>query len=364
MPAKRPDSPELIAQIDALLVAGGLEHGKRLTRKGLSGPRREKNQLREWQPNGTWLRRNKLEVLTQPQWNQQDWLVHGFSSRTGGVSTIYSQNTENSSGELNLSWTQDDDYKAVMENRRRFVQAVTGSAKAAKNYQLITLRQSHSGIIRNLDLIDKNMVSDGRAVLHGDGMMTSRPGLLLGIQTADCVPVLIYDAKKRVIASFHAGWRGTLARIVERGVGLMRLTYNSRPADLHATIGPSIGVCCYAVSEDLRIEFDSQFTYASELFCEVYDSDPIREKYPMLFLTQRAPGHSNIGPQIHLDLWEANRRQLLAAGIKNKNISVLAHCTSCNPKKFFSHRRDHGFTGRMVNLIGLSPIPSTKTAQV
>jgi YfiH family protein len=352
-------SKNTIAHTDALLHSGGLTHGKRLTRKGLSGPRRQKSELRDWPPQGVWLRsnpapakpNNALEILTEPQWNQYHWLRHGFSSRPPGASTIYSQNpAKKSAAELNLSWTQDDDSKAVTENRRRFTAAVAHGSK----FKLISLRQFHSGLIRNLDLVDSDMVSDGRALLRGDGMFTSRPGLLLGIQTADCIPVLIFDPKKRVIASFHAGWRGTLARIVERGVGALRLTYNSRPADLRAAIGPGIGPCCYAVSEDLRTQFDSQFSYAADLFCEVFDSDPIRDKYPMLFLTQRAPGHSSTGPQIHLDLWEANRRQLLAAGLRKSNVTVMASCTSCQPQRFFSHRRDHGFTGRMLNVIGIA----------
>ena len=128
------------------------------------------------------------------------------------------------------------------------------------------------------------------AVLKGDGLMTGEPGVLLGIQTADCIPVLVADRKNRAVAAFHAGWRGTLARIVENGVGRMRLEFGSKPEHLIASIGPGIGQCCYAVGEEVRQQFESQFTYAPELFREVYDSDPVREKYPMLFLTARAPG--------------------------------------------------------------------------
>ena len=124
-----------------------------------------------------------------------------------------------------------------------------------------------------------------------------------------------------------------------------------------ASIGPSIGPCCFAVGEEVLHEFDSQFAYAPELFSEVFDSDPVREKYPMLFLTARAPGHSNLGPQIHLDLWEANRRQLLAAGLKASSINLVGECTACTRlpdgrRKYFSHRAEHGFTGRMLSVIG------------
>jgi len=200
--------------------------------------------------------------------------------------------------------------------------------------------------------------ADGRAVLRGDALMTRQRGLLLGIQTADCVPVLIADTKTRAVAAFHAGWRGTLARIVERGVGTMRLEFGSQPKNLIAAIGPAIGACCYSVGEEVRHEFESQFAYAPELFSEVYDSDPVRDKYPMLFLTARAPGHSNIGPQIHLDLHEANRRQLLDAGVKAKAITVVGECTACarlrdGRRKYFSHRAEHGFTGRMLSAIGV-----------
>ena len=202
--------------------------------------------------------------------------------------------------------------------------------------------------------------AEGRAVLRGDGMMTNLPGVFLGIQTADCVPVLVADVRHRAVAAFHAGWRGTLARIVQRGIGTMRLRYGSRPQDLLAVVGPSIGPCCYAVGEEVRYEFESQFAYAPQLFSEVYDSDPVRDKYPLLFLTARAPGHCNIGPQIHLDLWEANRRQLLDAGIPAKRITVIGECTACAGlgtaagRKYFSHRAESGFTGRMMAVVGMA----------
>jgi copper oxidase (laccase) domain-containing protein len=101
------------------------------------------------------------------------------------------------------------------------------------------------------------------------------------------------------------------------------------------------------------LEFDSQFNYASELFFEVYDSNPVKDKYPLLFLTARAPGHSNVGPSLHLDLVEANRRQLLDAGLDPQNIFVQGDCTSCRTDRYFSHRADRGFTGRSLSVIGI-----------
>jgi copper oxidase (laccase) domain-containing protein len=139
----------------------------------------------------------------------------------------------------------------------------------------------------------------------------------------------------------------------------MRLRYGSKPEDLLAVVGPSIGACCYSVGEDVKHDFESQFVYSKDLFSELYDSDPVKEKYPLLFLTARAPGHSNIGPQIHLDLWEANRRQLLDAGVKAKKITLIGECTACTrvkggALKYFSHRGESGFAGRMIAAIGIA----------
>jgi YfiH family protein len=188
--------------------------------------------------------------------------------------------------------------------------------------------------------------------------MTAEPGLLLGIQTADCIPVLVADRKRRAVAAFHAGWRGTAKRIVEAGIGRMRLEFGSRPEDLIAAIGPGVGPCCYAVGEELLTEFESQFAYARELFCEVDDADAVHIKYPMLFLTQRAPGHSPIGPSLHLNLAEANRRQLLDAGLKPRSIKMVGGCTQCQRELFFSHRGAQGRAGRLMSVIGIRPADS------
>jgi len=133
----------------------------------------------------------------------------------------------------------------------------------------------------------------------------------------------------------------------------MRLEFGSRPEDMIAAIGPGVGPCCYAVGEEVLSEFESQFAYARELFHEVYSVEAVRNKYPMLFLTQRAPGHSPIGPSLHVDLVEANRRQLLAAGLKPGAIRVMGGCTNCQTEMFFSHRASHGRAGRMMSVIGV-----------
>jgi YfiH family protein len=219
---------------------------------------------------------------------------------------------------------------------------------------LIPLRQIHSSVVRFV-AGSTGACAEPSQPSKGDGLMTGTPGLLLAVQTADCIPVLVADRKQRVVAAFHAGWRGTVKRIVESGVGRMRLEYGSRPQDMIAAVGPGIGACCYAVGEEVFSSFESQFAYFADLFCEVYDSDPVRTKYPMLFLTQRAPGHSPIGPSLHLDLIEANRRQLLAAGLSARSIKVVGGCTSCQRDLFFSHRSSKGHAGRMMAVIGIRP---------
>jgi len=263
-----------------------------------------------------------------PGWNAYPWLRHGFSTREGGVSTVYGGSS------LNLGWTKDDDPALVAENRRRFLAA----CQSGSPFQAVTLRQVHSALVRTIRGEDgvfegKLQTADGQAVLEADGAVTDLPGVMLGVQTADCVPVLIADVSKRVVAAIHAGWRGTVARIVEQGCATMREEYGSRPEDLVAAVGPSIGACCYAVGEEVRSEFGAQFEYAEALFRTTGDG------------------------QMHLDLWEANRRQLLDAGIPAERITVMGECTACalshGQRKYFSHRAEHGFTGRMMSMIGV-----------
>ena len=286
--------------------------------------------------------KSQVEIVQSPGLREIPWLVHGFSTRTGGVTTAY--RPEQRAGELNLGFTQPDARENVLENRRRFLEAL-----GVPDANLVTLRQIHSSLVRRVRRADASRVPAWK----GDGMMTDTPGLLLAIQTADCIPVLVADTKRQAVAAFHAGWRGTLKRIVESGVNRMRVEFGSRPEDLAAAIGPGIGACCYAVGEEVRTDFSSQFGYARELFFEVSDADPVREKYPLLFLTARAPGHSNLGPSLHLDLMEANRRQLLDAGLGAEAITVIGDCTRCQNNRYFSYRAEQGFTGRMLSVAGI-----------
>ena len=297
----------------------------------------------------------KLTILHAQHLSQIPWLVHGFSTRVGGSSRAYGK------GDLNLGLTQDDSRAAVERNRAAFLRELgacgdsrprlSGRAKLdGAFWPLVTLRQIHSDIIRCVDSIPGS--TDGEP-LSGDGLITATPGLLLAIQTADCLPVILVDTKRHVVGVFHAGWRGTVKRIVEKGVGEMHRCYGTNPRDLKAAIGPGIQGCCYEVGEEVRIKFESQFDYGASLFREVKDSDPVREKYPLLFLTARAPGHSELPKKIFLDLVEANRQQLLAAGVTKKNIEASPLCTNCHPELLFSYRAERGQTGRMMGVAGI-----------
>jgi YfiH family protein len=280
-----------------------------------------------------------LQLLQSSDLKSIPWLVHGFTTRFGGVTAAYGARS------LNLGFTKDDLRDNVERNRRAALIAA-GAAGKGKPWPLVTVRQVHSDII--------HVVRSSRpAKFVGDGLVTDLSGVALGILTADCFPVLLVDTKKKAVGAFHAGWRGTVKRIVEKGVGIMRLEFGSRPEDIHAAIGPGIQKCSLEVGEEVEDAFHTQFDYAAQLFHDVQESDAVRERYPMLFMNQRAPGHGDPCLKLHLDLREANCRQLLAAGVPEANITALKECTVCKPRTFFSHRAERGKTGRQMALIGI-----------
>jgi polyphenol oxidase len=284
-------------------------------------------------------RKAKIKILDAEGLQKFSWLIHGFSTRLGGSSRAYGK------GDLNLGFTKDDSRAAVERNRAAFLQELQGARNGDRG-AIVTLRQIHSDVIHCME-------SQPEETLFGDGLITATPGLLLAIQTADCLPVILVDSRRRAVGAFHAGWRGTVKRIVEKGVGEMRGSFGSRPRDLLASIGPGIHGCCYEVGEEVREKFHSQFAYGDALFREVKESDPVREKYPLLFLTARAPGHGELPKKIYLDLVQANRRQLLAAGVLAKNIDASPLCTNCNTDLLFSYRGEKGKTGRLMGVVGI-----------
>jgi len=270
-------------------------------------------------------------ILKAASLDSQPWLVHGFSTRVCGNSKTFSLNYGSAAGET---------------NRQRFLEAVAGSL--ARKFKLVALQQVHSDVIHHIEKSRKVRAA-------GDGMISNVPGLLLAIQTADCLPVLLADPVHHAVGVFHAGWRGTLARIVEKGVGLMRTKFGTDPRQIVVAIGPGIHSCCYRVGKELQEQFDSQFPYAAALFHEVADSGEIEKKYPLLFLNKRAPGHGEPGTELHLDLFEANRRQLLEAGVPAESIEASPLCTASNTDLLFSYRAEGSTTGRMMAVIGIKP---------
>jgi len=262
---------------------------------------------------------NGVHWLSIPGWQDIDWLWSGFSTRKGGESRAYC--ADDAPAELNLGFTSADNPETVSRNRRRLAEAITGDEATP----LLTAHQIHSALVAVVGSLDM-----ARTTPHdADGLITDEPGILLGIQTADCIPVLVADRKRRVVAAFHAGWRGTVQRIAESGVGRMQAEFGSQPEDLVAAIGPGIGACCYTVGEEVLSGFESQFAYAHELFDEKHAA------------------------HLYLDLVEANRRQLLDAHVQADAIQIVGGCTSCQPELFFSHRAAQGHAGRMLAVIGI-----------
>jgi len=325
---------KLVVETDDLVASGGMKRAKN-PGGALQRARKSRDARVEPKRNGRVRKTAKIEILRARGWKKEfPWLVHGFSTRTGGVSTVFGGN------DLNLGSTTADERKNVEENRSRFMSAMFGSGRGSstrpgKNRQdplgmtrydnVVRMKQIHSS---NIHVVRKasDIPQSGGKPLAGDGIITNIPGVMLTVQVADCVPILLVDVKRKVIGAIHAGWRGTVKRIAEKAVGMMQMEYGSRPRDLHAAIGPCIGACCYAVGDEVVGKFHSQFHYAAELFREVFDDDPVKKKYPLLFLTARPPGHGDTGPQVHLDLVEANRRQFIDAGIPKKNIWASGIC--------------------------------------
>lgn len=308
-------------------------------------PRTSKPALSKHPPGKPSQRPAAIKLIQVPKLSRLSWLIHGFSTRTGGTTTCYGGRS------LNLGFTQHDKRTNVEQNRRTLLVnlgATSGKSAGTKPWPMVTLRQIHSDIIHVI-------TAPTAKPLAGDGLVTNVPGIALGVQTADCFPVLLIDKKHKAVGAFHAGWRGTIQRIAEKGLGVMRHEFGTTPDDVVAAIGPGIQGCCYEVGEELKANFESQFDYANELFRDSQESDPVREKYPMLFMNQRAPGHGDMCIKTFLDLREANRRQLTAAGVPEKNIIGLKDCTSCDPKRFFSYRADRGNTGRMMAVVGIRP---------
>jgi YfiH family protein len=273
-----------------------------------------------------------LRILQASRLTEIPWLIHGFSTRGGGASDLSGEKV------LNLGFAEWDSKENVLENRRRFQ-----SALGADDLTLCGLSQIHSDVVQLFEQLPS-------AACRGDASTTDRPGLLLAVQTADCVPILLADPKNRAVAAVHAGWRGTLQRIVTKVIGKMQMQFGTRSTDLLAAIGPSIGGCCYEVGTEVASEFRAQFANASEWFDELRTGD---EPNPLQWLNMQPPGHQPPPKNVLLDLRKANRAQLLEAGVPARNIFVSDLCTACRCDLLFSYRKERGATGRLLAAIGI-----------
>lgn len=281
-------------------------------------------------------RAGRLTLTRASQLEHLPWAVHGFSTRSGGLSLLGEERV------LNLGWAEWDTREAVEANRAAFLRGLGGG-----RMWLVTLEQCHSDVMY---LVDSPRAHE----LRGDALVTRTPGLLLAVQTADCVPILLADARHRAVAAVHAGWRGTLARIAEKTLGRMRMEFDTRAEDVVAALGPAIGGCCYEVGPEVAQAFAAQFPEAREWFEGPFDrlaggDDPA----PFPWLSMTPPGHEEPAPRVRLDLRAANRRQLESAGVPAAQIATNALCTACRRDLLFSHRGERGRTGRMMAVIGI-----------
>jgi YfiH family protein len=294
-----------------------------------------------------------VRILQAPALARLDWLVHGFSTRAGGRSHLKTlrDGREKSEKVLNLGFTDWDKRERVLENRAKFFAAI-----GAGKMRLVTLRQIHSDIVHRVDATETaappGVSRDGAP--QGDALFTRERGVLLAVQTADCIPILLSDARHRAVAAIHAGWRGTLCRIAEKTLGRMQMEFGTRPEDVIAALGPGIGQCCYEVGPEVAKEFQAQFPNARAWFEGRFDALASGENDSnwLPWLTMTPPGHEQPAPRARLDLIAANRAILAGTGIAPGNIFSSGLCTACRCDLLFSYRRERT-TGRLMAAIGI-----------
>lgn len=247
-------------------------------------------------------------------------MIHGFSTRLGGVSEGYL-------GSMNLSFTRGDDRERVLENHRRFAKAlgydenrlVFSDQVHLTHFHKVTKEDCGKGITRKSDIIEI------------DGLVTDEPDVPIITFYADCVPLFFYDPVKRVIAMAHSGWRGTVERIGGKMITYMETEYGSRSQDIICAIGPSICQSCYEVSEDVALHF-------LEVFGDSYGDSLLYRKE---------------NGKYQLNLHKACEITLLDAGVQAEHLDVTDLCTCCNPELLFSHRASNGQRGNLAGVMML-----------
>ncbi len=261
-----------------------------------------------------------VSYLSFPMFRDTGLVTDGFSTRLGGVS-------EGCFSSLNLSFDRGDDRAAVAENFRRM-----GEALGVRCEDMVLSQQTHTTNIRIVTDEDRGKgITRERDYTDIDGLITNVPGICLVTTYADCVPLYFLDPEKKVIALSHSGWRGTVGKIGKKTVELMHDKFGSDPADILAAVGPSVCQDCYEVSADVIDRFKEVFDRSAwdELFYEKPDG-----KY-------------------QLDLWKANEKIFLEAGIRKDHIAVTNVCTHCNSEILYSHRAMGDKRGNLCAFLAL-----------
>ena len=260
-----------------------------------------------------------VPFLACPAFDAAGGVVHGFSTRQGGVSSgIWSS--------LNLGFKRGDDPDRVRENYRRFCAAI-----GADMDRVVKSHQVHGCCVRPVTAADAGVDVCTPAPYEADGLITDEPGLCLTVFSADCVPVLLFDPVRRVIAAVHSGWRGTAQAIAAQAVEQMAGEYGCRREDILAAIGPGISQCCFETHDDVPQAMTEAFGDRAAPFI--------------------LPAE---GGKFRVDLKGIIRHCLTRAGLRPDHIAVSSHCTACMPEYYWSHRIMGGQRGSMAAMIQLT----------
>lgn len=246
-------------------------------------------------------------------------VVHGVFARTGGIS-------KGPFASLNAGFLAGDSVDTVNDNRRLICEALD-----IDYLSLVVTRQVHGHNVATIDAITHVQQPEEWYYLlpPSDAMITMARERYMMMTFADCVPLLFYDPVRQVAGIAHGGWRGTVNRVAQHTIEAMVRELGSTASDIIAAIGPAIGPCCYEVGDEVIATARKAFANADEFL---------------------VPGPKG---SVHFDLWEANRWQLLQAGIASDHVETAGMCTACGTDTFFSHRAERGQTGRFGVLIGL-----------
>jgi YfiH family protein len=252
-----------------------------------------------------------LDLFTFKNFNTYSTLVHGVSTKT----SLHPY-------DLSLAFHTGEEVENILSNRGTLRKQVTKN----NSFNFVLAQQTHSDniyVVKQKETRGWESMED--AIQNCDALITDIKGVMLAVLTADCVPILLYDKEKEVVAAIHAGWKGTKSNIAYKTVQKMTEHFGSNPKDIIAGIAPSIGSCCYEVSKDVADHF---FAYPKSLTA-------LKDKYM-------------------LDLPYLNKEQLIHAGLDEKNIEMSNICTACEVEKYFSYRKEQGCSGRFMSMIGLN----------